>query len=169
MQRMNKKGNLFSEESVKVILAVAVLALMIWLMIAIFSPTFDKGDEKGESYLKLLEEAIEEADKGEEASFFMIDDGNENLDSYMTYFGKAISFNWKKISFISRKKTGNNIICLCAWDGNNAVCNHCTNLDLPATFFDTNTGETHSENWTIREGVRLKLEKKGGVYAFSIR
>jgi hypothetical protein len=167
--QMNKKGNLFSEESVKVILAVTVLALMIYLMVAIFSPTFDKGDEKGESYLKQLEEAIGEADEEREASFFMIDNGVEDLDSYMVYFGKAISFGWKEISFISKKKTGNNIICLCAYDGNNAVCNHCTNLDLPATFFDTNTEKTQSENWAIREGVRLKLEKKGGVYAFSIR
>ncbi|MCD4771418.1 hypothetical protein K8R30_03300 [archaeon] len=166
---MNKKGNLFSEESVKVILAVTVLALMIWLMVAIFAPAFDKGDEKGESYLKQLEEAIGEADEGREAGFFMIDDGIEDLDSYMVYFGKAISFNWKKISFVSKKKSGNSIICLCAYDGNNAVCNHCTNLDLPATFFDTNAGKTHSENWTIREGVRLKLEKEGGVYEFSIR
>lgn len=167
--QINKKGEVVIDESVKVIGAVAFLALMIYLMVAIFSPTFDKGDEKGGSYLKLLEEAIGEADEGKEASFFMIDDGNENLDSYMTYFGKAISFNWEGISFISKKKTGNNIICLCAYDGNNAVCNHCTNLDLPATFFNTNTGETQSENWTIREGVRLKLNKDGTTYAFSIR
>jgi len=167
--QINKKGNILTEESVKVILAVAVVALMIWLMIAIFAPSFDKGDEKGESYLEQLKEAIKETDKGGEASFFMIDDGVANLDSYLVYFGKAIRFEPEEISFISSKKSGINIICLCSLNKGTTVCNHCTNLDLPATFTDGITKETNPENWAVREGARLKLEKKGEVYVFNIR
>jgi len=167
--QINKKGELLSKEIVQVIMAVVVVGLMIYLMIAIFAPTFDKGDERGESYLKQLKGALQETDKGNEASFFMIDDGVSDLDSYLVYFGNAISLNREDIFFEPSKKSGTNIICLCAWNKNKAVCNHCTNLDLPATFPDDTSEETPSENWVIREGIRLKLEKTGGVYVFSIR
>ena len=53
--RMGKRGSLLDEESVKVIMAVAVFAGIVFLLVKLFSPVFNVADETAESYFETLE------------------------------------------------------------------------------------------------------------------
>ncbi len=172
----NKKGGLLDEESVKLILAVVVFVAMVFLMLKLFSPVFEKEDEGAKSYFEILKKTIGEADMGRNESFIMLDNGDKNSNFYLVYFGEEKSVGkvfeitggvWyssilsKELMF-RQKMVGENVICVCFEKDKNIVCRYCKNLDLPAVFSDYG----NSGNWAIGEGVRMRVYKDGGKYDF---
>ena len=176
---MDKKGGLLDEESVRVILAVGVVVLMLFLIIKLFSPVYSEEDEIAKSYLNMLEDAIESADGVKESSFFMLDNGKD-ADFYLTYFGSVKSFGnevktpflWafsymkdKSFVYIGREKT--NVVCICYWNQAAVICRACSGLDLPLIFSDG--GNVYSDSWAVAEGRVFDVKKKGGSYEISAK
>ena len=88
---ISKRGGIVDENAIKVIIAVAVVVLLIYLMVNLFSPSFDKESETAKSYFNMLEESVNIANNGKVGNFFMIDYGDES-DFYLVYFGELFSF-----------------------------------------------------------------------------
>lgn len=167
-----KRGNMVTENAIGLILAVAVTFVLIFLMISLFSPTFNKGKEGAESYFDSLEDAIVEADKYGASSFFMLDMEDEGMEFYLVYFGEAISFAEKdkdrsKAWLLTEedrvfvRSYGDESLCICYWQGENVLCNDCMNLDGLVNMVGG------VAPWVVREGEHVKIKKNGGDYVFS--
>lgn len=152
-REMGKRGGLLDEESVKVIIAVAIFASMIYLMVSLFAPVFSEADAVAEAYFDVLETAIKDAP----SSFFIIDNGKEDLDFYLVYFGEAVSFE----KFLYKKNRGERGLCVCSEDDDNVVCRHCVDVGLRVRL----DGQV-LENWVVGEGKRLRVMKSGEVLDF---
>jgi len=169
----NKKGTLLSDAPFEVIMGVAVVALIITLMVKLFAPTYSESDIAAESYFEQLEEAVALADEGKVASFFILDNGDDELDFYLIYFGDAVSLSYGEgilydkfgvggIDF-ARSDYDKNGICVCYWSGVKAVCKYCMNLDSSA---ESNTTVKVGEAWLAKEVGIIKI-KKGDRYGFN--
>jgi len=170
---MNKRGGLMDEESVKVILAVAVFALMMLLMFKLFSPAYDEADEIAKSYFERLEAEIGNADEGKSAGFFILDDGDDKVNFYLVYLGSAMKYDAmtssakaffeKKNSFFYFGKAKDNVICVCSVRDGVGVCKHCDDFGLPAVL--TGVGDA----WFVGEGSNIVLKEENGVYVFNVK
>ena len=160
---MKKDGEILVDESLKVILAVAVVASMIWLVINLISPVFDKGDEVSESYFEMLSNAIEDSVSGD-ASFFILDNGDEDLNFYLVYFGSVFKLEKEDKVFVrSPNKKGTSIICICVEEKGNVICNYCDDVESSVVLDGGDSGE-----WVVGEGVRMNIKSGGGGYEFSV-
>ena len=84
MQMMNKKGAFYDEAPLELIIGIVVAGLAIGFIVLLFkffSPGFGMGDEIAESYFERLEEVIALADEEKEAGFFILDNGDSDLDT----------------------------------------------------------------------------------------
>jgi hypothetical protein len=169
---ISKRGNMVTENAVGLILAVAASFVLILLMVALFNPTFDKGEEVAESYFGSLEDAISEADKQGASSFFMLDMGDEALEFYLVYFGevqsfgednkerqKALLFMEDNKEFVRSPKDGQ--LCICYWQGDRTLCDDCISLDGVVNY-----AEKGAAPWVAREGEYININKRGNDYVF---
>ena len=155
--------SLLDEESVKVIMAVAVFVGIAFLLFSLFSPVFNVADKTAESYFESFEKAADETP----SSFFMLDNGKKNLNFYLVYFGNVNSFERDDIRFTRKIDGLDNVICVCSEDGDNMVCNYCKGMDLPVKFFYKDIGQYAVNSWSISEGRQIELNKDTVKYAFS--
>lgn len=160
---MRKNGEILIDESLKVILSVVVVASMIWLVINLISPVFDKGDEVSKSYFEMINNAIDDSEFGD-SSFFILDNGDENLNFYLVYFGSVFEFKKKERVFVrSPNKKGNNVICMCVERKRNILCNYCGDVGSSVIL----SGED-SDEWFVKEGIRMNIKKGVNGYEFSV-
>ena len=170
----NKKGALLDEERIKLIVAVAVFAGMVYLIFALFAPGYDRGDALAESYFDMLDEAMNEVERKGSSSFFMIDDGDNDLDMYLVYMGEAKSLEveigkeWfvfdKDVNFLYFGKKKKNVLCVCSLRDKKGVCNYCEDFGV------ARLEEEEKDVWVVKEGKRVFIEKKGdGAYVFSTK
>ncbi len=171
----NKKGDMLSGASFEVILGVAVVILIAVLIAKLFAPSYNEADKIAESYFEQLEYNIALADDSKSASFYVLDNGDEDLDFYLVYFGGALqlsygegilynTFGLGKIDF-SHSKSGDNVVCACYWQGERSICKYCVDLDLPAVSNVKGVGDS----WIADEGSSVNIVKSGGNYGFSIK
>lgn len=154
---MIKKGEMVTENTIGLILAVAVTFVLILLMISLFSPTFNKGKEGAKSYFDSLEDAISEVDKVGKSSFFMLDLSDEELEFYLVYFSEAFVFANGENEFVRSPRKGS--LCICYLQNEKTLCNDCMNLKGEVSY-----GE--SDVWVIKEGEYVEINKKGDNYEF---
>ena len=164
---IGKKGGVMDEEIVKVILAVVVFAAMAWLLVNLFSPVFDEGDETAKSYFDMLERSVDEVDGLGSASFFMLDNGRDDMNFYLAYFGNLASFKRNDKIFTRKLDSKENVLCVCSESGKSVVCKYCRGMDLPVSFFYNDVSQQGGGTWTAGGGRKVKLEKEVANYAFS--
>ncbi len=176
MQMNNKKGDLLTNASFEVIIGVSVVILIVVLVTKLFAPVYSEADKIAESYFEQLKENIALADNSKSASFYILDNGDDDLDFYLVYFGNALQLSYGEgvlyktlgvgsRDFSSSKKSGNNIICVCYWQDERTLCKYCANLDLPVIRGMKGLGGS----WIINESNNIVIIKSGGKYVFSIR
>lgn len=90
--RGSKKGGMTIGQIVKLILAIAVVFILLFLSVRLLSPIFNRGDETAKSYMETLKDEIKVADKGRVGEFYMwwVDGREGEKDFYLVYFGLAI-------------------------------------------------------------------------------
>ena len=171
---MNKRGGLLDEESVKVILAVAVFILMALLILKLFAPNYDEADEIAKSYFERLGNEIELADEKRSAGFFILNDNKKETNFYLVYLGGAMKYDAtsssaeaffeRKSSFFYFGKAKKNVLCICSVKDGVGICKHCDDFGLSAVL----TG-AKDDVWSVGEGSNLNLEEEGGKYVFSTK
>lgn len=157
---MRKRGEMFIDNAIGLILAAAVTFILVMLMITLFSSTFNKGKEGSDSYLNSLERAIDEVDESGRSDFFMLDLNDEELEFYLVYFGEALIFVEEKseIEFVRSPKEDS--LCICYRQGERVLCDDCIELGGEVL-------RNESAPWVVEEGESLTIVKKGDAYAFS--
>jgi hypothetical protein len=174
---MRKKGEMVGDTAIEVIIGIAVAAVLILLMFSLFNPGYDEADEIAESYFERLENVIEIADSGGTGEIAMLDRGDKDLKFYLVYFGDIAQFESSEGGFISEligserifssSKVGENVICVCYWQGERNICRYCSELDLQAS--KESDGRFSVGHWITREGDRVNIAKEPEVkYAFSV-
>ena len=162
----NKRGNILSGASFELIIGVSVAVLIIVLMAELFAPAFFEGNEISESYFERMKDAVALADDDKVGDFFILDNGDDELDFSLVYFGKKESVpSGKTFSFDSKvTRKAENKICVCHSSSKISSCRNCVNLDFPA---DSNVAKS-ADYWIIGEGSRIKVEKIQGRYSFYV-
>jgi len=181
---MNKRGMTFGN-IVKLIIAVAVVIILLTLVVKLFSPIFNRGDETAKSYFETLKNEIKVADSGEGGEFFMwyLGDSGEDKEFYLVYFGKTIEVDFVKMKTVMVSAGGmgvppryedrpekvqfnsfgtkDNRICVCTVENLKSSCRYCEDLDHPVSYGNK------SETWYDESGKRIGIELKGDEYVFT--
>ncbi len=178
MKRKRDKGSMTIGQISGLILSVAVVFVLLTLLVRLFIPIFDKGDEISKSYFDTLKKQIEFADDGEGGEFFMWDIGDSDKDRefYLVYFGETIEASFFKIlsgtfsagkrqeiKFNSFGQTPNRI-CVCYVEDFKSTCNYCEGLKYPALFEGKSVDKGF---WIEGSGHRLGIKLQGKNYVFS--
>ena len=154
-----KKGEMVTENAIGLILAAAATFVLIFLMISLFTPTFNKGEEGAESYLKSLGAAIDEADVERASTFFMLDMEDEELEFYLVYFGEAFIFIEDEGEFVRSPRDGP--LCICYLQNEKLSCDDCMDLKGSVSYAD-------EAPWVIREGDYVNINKVGVGYGLTL-
>jgi len=180
---MNRRGGMTIGQIAKLILAVAVVIVLLTLVVKLFSPIFDRGDETAKSYFETLKNEIKVADSGEGGEFFMwyLGDSEDDKEFYLVYFGNTIEVDFVKSSerrvydqdtkrqekYIYSQDvqfnsfgTKDNRICVCTVDGYKSSCVYCEALDYPVSYGNK------SETWYDESGKRIGIKLEGKKYVF---
>ncbi len=158
---MRKRGEMVSSSAVEIIIAVAAVSVLIFLLFRLFAPDYYLPNEVAESYFERLESEVDSVRDGESGEFVLFDNGEDDLNFYLVYFGGVAQFNYGKKHFSS--KGGRNIACVC-YEDENIVCKHCSGFDL-AFSFDKNKSDVQ----VFEEGVSFEISREGDYYEFSKR
>lgn len=158
---MNKRGTLLVNESVRVILAVAIFAAMVFLMVSLFSPVFDEADDTAKSYFEMLDRVINDVGK-KDVSFYMLDNGKGDLNFYLVYFGSVFSFEKDDKIFTRKPDDKENVLCICSERRMVVACKYCRGMEMPVKL----NGE--EDLWVVGEGKKMDLHKTTGVYDVSV-
>ncbi|NPE29610.1 hypothetical protein HNV12_16945 [Methanococcoides sp. SA1] len=156
---------------VQIIVGIGASVIIILLVLA-FIPSFNPEDDIAEAYLERVKETIAEADDGRSTSFFMVDDGKDDVDFYLAYFGDALEFKATRAGFIFPEDIyftypevqSKNSVCVCYWNDVVIKCRECFDLEVPASL-----SSSRDDVWAVKEGVDLKIERSGGGYGFSVK
>jgi len=183
---MDSRGGMTFGQIVKLILAVAVVIVLLTLVVKLFSPVFNRGDETAKSYFETLKKEIANADSGEGGEFFMwyLGDSGEDKKFYLVYFGETIEVDFSKMKTVMVSAGGmgipptyadvpekvqfnsfgnkDNRICVCTVEGYDSNCRYCEDLDYPVSYVGKD------ETWYDESGKRIgiKLNKEDGKYVF---
>jgi len=180
----SKRGGIVDENAIGVILAVAAIFLLVFLMINLFSPSFDKEDETAKSYFNMLKESVDVANTvGKVGSFSMIDYGGKESSFYLVYFGGLFSFRDYRLlngekpksditdaligdgedsvekEFIRDVKNNNKNLCICYSKENKVLCDYCMDLKSPVIL-------PKQPPWIVIEDSKINIRKVGEGYVF---
>jgi hypothetical protein len=156
-----KRANLVTDNTVELIIAAAGIVILIWLLIALYSPTYNENAEITKSYFQMFNEQVSSADSGVEGSLTFWGPESEEVKFYLAYFGGLSSFDKGGQIFTTRKKNENAIcVCYVVKDSEKAVCKSCKDLDFPVEY-------SQSAPWILEEVKQLKINKVGEKYVFS--
>lgn len=126
----NKKASLETKEIIELILGAAVTVVLILLIWALVSPSFNKSDKTASSYFDSLKKAIKEVDDGAKSSTL---DLYQDRDMRIIYFGDEIYLKSYGYEF-APKTPSKNQVCVCYRSkGTKGVCDYCLKLQYPAT------------------------------------
>jgi len=156
---LNKKGNLVTDNTVELIIAAAGIVVLIFLLIALYSPTYNENAEAAKSYFGMLNEQLSSADLGVEGSVTFWGPESDDVKFYLAYFGRVSKFEEGKLIFVTRKRN-ENTICVCYGNENKIHCKNCKELDLPVEY-------SESAPWVINPVKQLRINKTGGKYLFT--
>lgn len=152
-----KKGEMVTENAIGLILAAAATFVLIFLMISLFTPTFNKGEEGAESYFSSLGAAIDEADDERASTFFMLDMEDEELEFYLVYFGEAFIFIEDEGEFVRSPRDGP--LCICYLQNEKLLCDDCMDLSGVVSY-------SEAAPWVVGEGEYVDVNKVGDDYEF---
>ena len=162
---IGKKANLVTDNTVELIIAAAGIVVLIFLLIALYSPTYDENAETAKSYFGMLNEQLSSADSGIEGSVTFWGPESDGVKFYLVYFGSLSKFEEDDdINFVARKRN-ENAICVCYGNKDKMNCKNCKELDLPVEL--TLKGYSQPKPWAINPVRQLKVAKTGGNYVFS--
>lgn len=156
---INKQANLVTDNTVELIIAAAGIVVLIFLLIALYSPTYDENAETAKSYFKMFNEQLSSADSGFEGSLTFWGPEPEKIKFYLAYFGSLSKFGKGNLIFVTRRRN-ENAICVCYGNEDKIHCKDCKELDLPVNY-------SESAPWILEEVKRLKINKVRGEYVFS--
>ncbi|MBS3087879.1 hypothetical protein J4226_04775 [Candidatus Pacearchaeota archaeon] len=173
---MEKRGEVVSDSAIELIIAVAVVAVLIIFAVSFYG-LYDEADKISEGYLKVIEEGVGIADKGGVGEVIMFDRGDKDMKFYLVYFGSVASFgDVEGEEYFKNKKIGDNVICVCYWDGEDEqnYCRECLDLSMSArsivgSVHSIDASDLSSGTWEIVEGGRVEIWKDGGGYVFSTK
>lgn len=160
---MNKKGTqLFSQETLEIILTVAGVIILGVLFFKLLAPYFDKTEETSKSYFENLKKAIASADSTGTGDFY-IQQYSGKSGWVLVYFGSVTTYTTQGITLhISQKRKNQACICSNYFAGEIPVCkkDYCLSLKYPAVWPGWN-----KENFIVSSPA--KIEKKENNYTFS--
>ena len=156
---LNKRANLVTDNTVEMVIAGEGIVVLIFLLIALYSPTYDENGETAKSYLKMFNEQLSLADSRVEGSVTFWGGDTEEVKFYLAYFGDVSKFDKRDLIFVNRKRN-ENTICVCYSVKDQVTCKACKDLDLPVKF-------SEPAPWILEEVKQLKINKTGGNYLFS--
>ncbi len=158
---LNKKAsNLIPDNSIELIIAAAGIIVMIFVLVALFSPVYDEYSETAKSYLGMVNEQIHIADSGGEGSLTFWAPDPEGIKFYLVYFGDVSSFDKGGMDFVTRKRN-KNTICVCYGNKDGMNCKNCKELDLPVEFSES------AAPWILNPVRKLNITKTAENYLFS--
>lgn len=162
----NKRGNLLTEESLKLILGVAVAFVLIVLMWQLIAPQFDRKAETAESYVESFKELVVNLEEGETDTFTLWDgSGEEGI--YLVYLGKSVVVDVEGKEGLTFSSLGSDENKLCGCYAENvgwvnkewkSECLYCEGFDEPLKFYDV------EGKWVAYPGDNLIIEDIGGGY-----
>jgi len=155
---ISKRGELTTKEILEIILAVAVVLVMAFLLYKLISPSFNVVDETAKSYFESFEKVIEDGG----GSFSMWQAEEEGKEFYLVYFQNRTSFKMRR-SFYSLGENVNHV-CVCYWEGGDAKCESCGNLDMPLVKDDK-----FWEPWVVVVGEEIEIVDKGEYYNVAVK
>jgi hypothetical protein len=161
---LDKFGNLVTDNTVELIIAAAGIVVLVFLLIALYSPTYDEEAKTAESYFEMFNEQLSSVNSGVEGSLTFWGGNMEDLKFYLVYFGRLSSFpksiGGEDLTFVVRKKN-ENAICVCYGNEDKMNCKFCKELDFPVEF-------SQPVPWALNPVKRLKMTKSGDKYLFSV-
>jgi len=164
---ISKRAGLLDANVIKMILAVGAVFLLVWLLVNLFVYTYDRNNESSKAYFEKFELAIKETNSGE-SNFYILDDGDEETEFYLVYFGGFLSFvsnvGGEDREFLHQKK-GENDVCICHLQGSLVRCNYCMDVGMRVEY-TSKDGYKNIQQFVIGEGKRVNIIKKGDGYAF---
>lgn len=159
--QLNKRASSFVvNQTLEVILAVAVVVILAFLIFKLLSPNFESGLETSNSYMENLIKQVGISDLGKEGKFSIWQEVKEHK-FFIVYFGDKVVVDYldKRFTYLGSNE---NLICVCYTKNNGeGVCEVCEGLKRPA-FLDGN-----SERWVIEEMKNFNINKEGESYLFS--
>lgn len=156
---LNKRANLVTDNTIELIIAAAGIVVLIFLFVALYSPTYNANAETAESYFKMFNEQLSSADSEIEGSVTFWGGEQEKVNYYLAYFQSWSSFKKENMIFVTRKKN-ENTICVCYGNKDKIHCDDCRELDLEVEY-------SESAPWIIGPVNKLKINKIRGKYLFS--
>ncbi len=158
----NKRGFLVSKETVELIIAVAIIALVIFVLYNVLIGSWNKEDETAKSYLETLKKEIAKADAGGVGEFEMWQKTDETY--LVAYFGDKVGMKIGKFDLIPDKAQKNNL-CICYSSGSKVLCKPCVSLKYPVRF------DGFPEETFIQFGQKVKITKSKdkGEYVFILQ
>jgi len=156
---LNKRANLVTDNTVELIIAAAGIVVLIFLLIALYSPTYDENAETAKSYFGMLNEQLSSADSGVEGSLTFWGPEPKDVKFYLAYFGSLSMFDKGSLTFVTRRRN-ENAICVCYSVKDKVTCKSCKELDLPVEYSGT-------APWVISPVERLRITKTEDNYVFS--
>ena len=99
------------------------------------------------------------AEEGDEGEFGLWQQGGEKeMDFFLIYFGNKYIFNVSDRNFLS--VGSKNILCVCYWDGEEGVCDYCTDMEYPIKYNEK------YDQWIIATGEQVSIKKAEENYEF---
>lgn len=163
----NKKGDLFSEKSIGLILGVAAVAVLLMLSVNLLNSGKNKQELTSDNYFNSFMREVKLADDGQKGEFTMWQDGSDvgKQDVFLIYFGDKFSIDLPNdMSFITYGRK--NIVCVCFWNGEEGICKdkNCENLEYPMKFQSSNGLSDGSKQWYIGNRQGITIERNGEEY-----
>lgn len=167
---MNKSGQqIGTKELLELLIGVAAIVILIWLLVALIEPNFDKDEETAENYLNSLKDAIDEADSIGSSEFSLWLNNDEKF--YLVYFNDERRYLiGKSEAFLLEK--GENLLCVCYFDFNlikddKLICNRedCVDLDKEACLFN---GSICKVDWEVGgKNFKINIKSEEDKYVFT--
>jgi|SRR3989344_1481010 len=154
----SKIGLLLDDEMLSFIVGALVLGGLIYLLVHLFTPSYDPLKETSKSYFDSLIEQIKFSEGGVGKLSLLNLGGDVNY--YVVYFGEKATVSGGLKGFFSSGNNKNRI-CIC-YENSEGVgkCNSCSNLKSSATY----NGAEDSWYFSSRDVVEIK--KEGDKYVF---
>lgn len=175
---MMKRGEVSSSFLIQVLLGIMGSAAIILLGFQLISPYYDSEGKGADAYLDSLKDGVYSATQGKVGSFQIVDNGKEDLDYYLVYFGSKLNIDEEisdsifaeDVSFSYSGVEAKNSICVCYGDEDFVLCDSCYSLDLPArvrVVGEKSLVVDGGDFWIGKEGVSFQINKDGDGYVFS--
>jgi len=168
----NKRAWLTSKETVELILAVAVIALLVFVLYYVLIGDWNKEDETAKSYMETLQKELEKADGGGVGEFEIWQKENGNNYS-LVYFGdnNHVQIDQSGTRILNVEGSGKNVLCvvykgpLFGGGGLEGLQNLCKSLNHPVVFEGFPEGALRIY---LLLNEKIKITKPDDKYVFTL-